>query len=65
MKNQNQVRISDRRLHELLIRAELEDCKILEKDQSAYLAYWNVVDVPPEAAVTEARRSSPPAELVL
>ena len=50
--------IADPRLHELLIRAELEDCKILEKDHSAYLAYWDVVGDLPEAAATEARLSS-------
>jgi hypothetical protein len=55
MKNREPEPMSDRRLHELLIRAELEDCKILDKDQSAYLAYWNVVGVLPEATVTEAR----------
>jgi hypothetical protein len=56
--------IADPRLHELLVRAELEDCKILDKDHSAFLAYWGVVGDLPGAAVTEARRSSSPAELV-
>jgi hypothetical protein len=48
------VVIADRRLHELLIRAELEDCKMLDKDESPYLAYWDVVRVPPEAATRNA-----------
>ena len=56
--------MADQRLHELLIRAELEDCKILEKEESPYLAFWGVVGVLPEAAAQEAGRSSSPGELV-
>jgi hypothetical protein len=57
--------MADRILHELLIRAELEDCKILEKDESPYLAYWGIASVLPEDAAPEAGRSSSPADLVL
>jgi hypothetical protein len=54
--------MADQRLRELLIRAELEDCQILEKDESPYLAFCGVVGILAEAeAAAEAGRSSSPA----
>jgi hypothetical protein len=32
----------DERLHEMLVRAELEDCMLLQKEVSAYLEFWRI-----------------------
>jgi hypothetical protein len=45
--------MADERLHELLVRAELEDCKLLQKEISTYLEFWGIAsestDLAPEA----------------
>jgi hypothetical protein len=41
--------MADQRLHDELIRAELEDCKLLQKEISTYLAFWGIAGESPEA----------------
>jgi hypothetical protein len=47
--------MADERFHELLVRAELEDCKILRKEGSTYLEFWGIViatDAEPDASAS-------------
>ena len=37
------VEIRDKRLHEMLLQAEIEDCALLDKQISRYLQFWRVV----------------------
>ena len=41
--------MADQRLHDELIRAELEDCKLLQREISTYLEFWGIVRDSPEA----------------
>jgi len=50
--------MTDERFHELLVRAELEDCKILRKEGSAYLEFWGIV-LASAPAVLDASASRP------
>jgi hypothetical protein len=43
--------MADERLHEMLLRAELEDCKLLQKEVSAYLEFWGIARDSTEAGL--------------
>jgi hypothetical protein len=50
--------MADKRLRDLLIQAELEDCRILEEEASAFLEAWGVSGDP---ATDEPTSAAPPS----
>ena len=46
--------IHDPRLHELLVRAELEDMALLHRELSAYLEFWRIAGQPDGPEVDDA-----------
>jgi hypothetical protein len=51
--------MADERLHDMLVRAELEDCLILRKETSPFLEFWGIAAAREVAAAS--RDASDPA----
>jgi hypothetical protein len=51
--------MADQRLHEQLLMADIEDCKLLQKEISSYLEFWGIAAESPDAALPDPAPQAP------